>query len=179
MQQHMSILLRYSRILMVALISVMLLGGAGCKSKKKAAEAAAAAEEKARIEREMEEKRRAEETARRRAEEERLAAERARAEASENTPEKKLANYFDAIASGSDASANRNIQEALGMFASPETPVLIIISEENGQKDYDRPTTIEQYLNYLKDTNKNMNRVFEVSYDAAGKINALELTKDY
>ncbi len=172
----MSILQRYSRILMVAMISVLLLGGAGCKSKKKAAEAAAA--EQARIEREMEEKRRAEEEARRKAEEERLAAERARAEAAENTPEKRLERYFDAIASGNDASANRNIQEAMQMFASPETPVLIIISEENGQKDYDRPTTIQEYLNYLKDTNNNMNRIFEVSYDAAGKITALELMKD-
>lgn len=178
MPQHTTQLLRYSRVLMVALISVLLLGGAGCKSKKKAAEAAAAAEEKARIEREMEESRRAEEQARRKAEEERLAAERARAEAAENTPEKRLERYFDAISSGNDGSANRNIQEAMQMFASPETPVLIIISEEGGVKDYDRPTTIEQYLNYLKDTDTNMNRIFEVSYDAAGKITALELIKD-
>jgi hypothetical protein len=33
------------------------------------------------------------------------------------------------------------------MFASPETPVLIVISESHGQKDYDRPTTIKDYFN--------------------------------
>jgi hypothetical protein len=164
---------------MLGVIAVALLGGSGCKSKKKAAEAAAAAEEKARIEREMEEKRRAEaeEAARRKAEEDRLAAERARAAAAENSPEKRLEKYFDAIASGT-GSDSRNMQEAMSLFASPETPVLIVISEEGGQKDYDRPTTIKEYLNYLKDTKNNVNRIFEVKYDAAGKITELELIKE-
>ncbi len=163
---------------MLGIIAVALLGGSGCKSKKKAAEAAAAAEEKARIEREMEAQRRAEEeAARRKAEEERLAAERARAAAAENSPERRLEKYFDAIASGT-GSSNKNIQEAMSLFASPETPVLIVISEEGGQKDYDRPTTIQEYLNYIKDTKNNNNRIFEVKYDAAGKITELELIKE-
>ncbi len=181
MQSLIKSLSRTSRLIMMVIIAVMLVGGAGCKSKKKAAEAAAAAAEKERLEQEMAEKQRAEEEARRKAEEERLAAERARAERERaNSPENQLNNYFKAIAgSGNTTSANRSIQEALGMFASPETPVLIVISQEGDQKDYDEPTTISKYLNYLKDTGNNMNRIQEIEYDSAGKITVLELVKDY
>ena len=63
------------------------------------------------------------------------------------------------------------------MFASDETPVLIVISESGGIKDYDRPTTIKQYLEYLKDTGKNVNRIGNIQYDSAGKITELELIK--
>ena len=87
---------------------------------------------------------------------ERLAAEKKAAELKareETAPETaRLNTYFASIANSSNAtSANKSITEALAMFASPSTPVLIVISEEDGQKDYDRPTTIEKYLNYLKD----------------------------
>ena len=177
MHSKRSLIQRSLRFVILAFVAAALLGGTGCKSKKKAAEAARAAEEKARIEREMEEKRLAEEeAARRRAEEERLAVERERAAAAENSPERRLARYFDAIASGRSSAAT--MQEAMSMFASPETPVLIVISEVNGQKDYDRPTNIREYLNYLKDTGNNVNRVFEVKYDSAGKITELELIKE-
>lgn len=170
---------RAPKLFMMAFIAVMLVAGSGCKSKKKAAEAAAAAEEKARIEQEMQAKRQAEEAARRKAEEERLAAERAKADAA-NSPENKLENYFNAIAgSGTTTSANRSIQEALSMFSGPDAPVLIVISQEGQQKDYDRPTTIKEYLNYLKDTGKSMNKIGDIQYDAAGKITALELVKEY
>jgi len=171
-----SFIQRSFRYIMLALLAAALLGGAGCKSKKKAAEAAAAAEERARLEQEMEAQRRAEEEARRKAEEERLAAERARAEAAENSPERRLDRYFDAIAASGSSSSMR---EAMSMFASPETPVLIVISEENGVKDYDRPTTISEYLNYLKDTKNNSNKIGEVKYDSSGKITELELIKEY
>ncbi len=180
MQSIIQSLSRTSRLTMMVIIAVMLVGGAGCKSKKKAAEAAAAEAEKARIEQEMAAKQRAEEEARRKAEEERLAAERARAERERaNSPENKLNNYFSAIAgAGNTTSANRTIQEAMSMFASGETPVLIVISQEGDQKDYDEPTTITKYLNYLKDTGNNSNRIQEIEYDAAGKITVLELVKD-
>ncbi len=181
MQSLFKSLSRVSRLAILVIISAALLGGAGCKSKKKAAEAAAAAAEKERLEQEMAERQRAEEEARRKAEEERLAAERARAERERaNSPENRLNNYFQAIANaGSGTSANRSIQEALGLFASPDTPVLIIISQEGGQKDYDEPTTINKYLNYLKDTGNNANRIQEIEYDSAGKITVLELVKAY
>jgi hypothetical protein len=75
-------------------------------------------------------------------------------------------------------SANNTINEALALFASPQTPVLIIISESNGQKDYDRPTTIISYLNYLKDQKKNANKIEKLQFDNAGKITEVELRKN-
>ena len=79
-------------------------------------------------------------------------------------------------ASSIDA-ANQKIGEALKLFASPDTPVLIVIHEENGMKDYDEPTTARRYLEYLKDQKKNLNEIGEVEYDANGKIKLLELIK--
>ncbi|MFO7258464.1 MAG: nucleoid-structuring protein H-NS [Bacteroidota bacterium] len=166
-----------SRLIVMTMIIGMVAVGSGCKSKKKAMEAAAA--EKARLEQEAELKRQQEEAARREAEERarREAEERARAEAA--APRAKLEQYFSTIAanSGNVASANRSISEALTLFASDETPVLIVISESGGIKDYDRPTTIKQYLEYLKDTGKNVNRIGNIQYDSAGKITELELIK--
>lgn len=165
-----------SRLIVMSMIIAMVAVGSGCKSKKKAMEAAAA--EKARLEQEAETKRQQEEAARREAEERarREAEERARAEAA--APRAKLEQYFSTIASSSNvASANRSISEALTLFASDETPVLIVISESGGTKDYDRPTTIKQYLEYLKDTRKNANRIGNIQYDNAGKITELELIK--
>jgi hypothetical protein len=152
----------------------------GCKSKKKAMEA-----EKARMEQEAALKKKQEEeaaAAKRAAEENaRLEAEAREREARElaNAPTNKLNNYFDAIANaGSAASANSSINEALGMFSSAETPVLIVISEEDGKKDYDEPTNIKKYLEYLKDQKKNMNKISNLQFDSAGKITEVELTKN-
>jgi hypothetical protein len=148
----------------------------GCKSKKKAMEA-----EKARMEQEAAlKKKQEEEAAAKKAAEEkaRLEAEAREREARElaNAPTNKLNNYFDAIANaGSAASANSSINEALGMFSSAETPVLIVISEEDGKKDYDEPTTIKRYLEYLKDQKKNMNKISDLKFDSAGKITEVEL----
>jgi hypothetical protein len=90
-----------------------------------------------------------------------------------------LNQYFSAIASSGNANAaNSSINEALTLFASPETPVLIVISEEGGQKDYDRPTTIREYLNYLKDQKKNMNSISNLQIDNSGKITEVELRKN-
>ena len=151
----------------------------GCKSKKKAAEAARAAEERARMEQEAnlrkeeeQKKKEAEEAARREAE-------ARQQEMMANAPKAKLNQYFESIAgSGNVASANSSINEALTLFASPDTPVLIVISEEGGQKDYDRPTTIREYLNYLKDTRNNANSISDLQFDASGKITELELRKN-
>lgn len=167
---------------LIMLVFVVLLSVVGCKSKKKAMEASAAAE-KARIEQEAAAKKQQEEAAARaKAEEERAkreAEERERANAKAGTPAVRLGEYFDAISnSGNTASANSSINEALALFASPDTPVLIVIAESGGQKDYDRPTTIKNYLNYLKDQKKNINKISDVKYDASGKITELELKKN-
>ena len=92
-----------------------------------------------------------------------------------------LGDYFAMITGASSIdAANQKINDALKLFASPETPVLIVIHEENGEKDYDEPTTAKRYLEYLKDQKKNLNSIGEIEYDANGKIKLLELIKkDY
>ena len=172
---------KFSRSLALPLVVLMLVAGAGCKSKKKAMEAAAAAEkqrmeqEAATKEREAEARRKQEEAA----ELDRQRKEREAAEARASEPYSRLDGYFNAIANATNsASANSSIQEALGLFASEDTPVLIVISESNGTKDYDRPTTIRAYLNYLKDVKKNANRIGKLHFDNSNKIVEVELVKE-
>ena len=116
--------------------------------------------------------------------EKKLARERAQKEEEErNKQEAQNANTtlernFATIAqSGSVSQANRTINETLGLFESPNVPVLIIINQSAGFNDYDRPTTIEKYLNYVKDQKKAAEKVHEIKYNANGKINELELIK--
>lgn len=164
-----------SKLLMFTLLVVLMAIGGGCKSKKKAAEAAAAAE-RARIEQEAALKRQQEEEARK-AREAEEAARRAAEEAKKN-PQSKLEQYFRSIASASnEASATASINEALTMFGSPDTPVLIVIYEAAGQKDYDRPTTIKNYLYYLKDQKKQADKIGDLKFDSSGKITEVELVK--
>jgi len=89
-----------------------------------------------------------------------------------------LENYFNAIANASNLqSANNTIREALGMFSNQNIPVLIVIHEESGRKDFDEPTTIDRYLNYLKDTKKNLNFISDIRMDGSGKVTELELRR--
>lgn len=173
----MNVIRNSSRVVMWLL--VLMICFTGCKSKKKAAEAARAAEERARIEQEAN-LRKDEEQRKREAEEAaKKDAEARQREMMANAPKAKLNQYFESIASsGNVASANANINEALSLFASPDTPVLIVISEQGGQKDYDRPTTIKEYLNYLKDTKNNANSISNLQLDSSGKITEVELTKN-
>lgn len=109
---------------------------------------------------------------------EREAASAEEAPAMDSPAEEGLGTLFGRIASsGSSANANQLIEEGLNMFSSPDTPVLIIISESGGMKDYDEPTTIERYLNYLKDHQISPNQVYQVKKDDRGKISELELIK--
>lgn len=165
-----------TRLIIMTLIIGMVAVGSGCKSKKKAMEAAAA--EKARLEQEAELRRQKDEEARREAEERAKREADAKAKAEAAAPRQKLEQLFGEIANSSNAaSANRSISEALTLFASDETPVLIVISESGGMKDYDRPTTIKQYLEYLKDTKNNMNAISNLQFDSSGKITEVELKK--
>ena len=120
------------------------------------------------------EKKLARERAQKEEEERRAAEEREKANAADVV----LGRNFNSIANaGSASQANRVIDETLGMFESPNTPVLIIIKQNQGFNDYDRPTTIEKYLNYLKDQKKAAEKVHDIKYNANGKINELELIK--
>src|SRR5688572_19631125 len=119
-----------SKLMIVALMLIVMAMGSGCKSKKKAMEAEAAAE-RARMEQEAAAQRQREEDERKRKEAGELA--KRDAESKKQAPSQKLDTYFSAIANSSNVnSANNTISEALSLFATPEAPVLIIISEENG-----------------------------------------------
>jgi hypothetical protein len=166
-------------VLLLTVVILMAAGG-GCKSKKKAMEAEAAAN-KAKMEQEAALKKQKEEEELRRkaaAEAEENARREAEANAKKTEPYSKLEQYFNAIGgAGSVASANSSINEALTLFSSGDAPVLIVISESGGQKDYDRPTTIKDYLNYLKDQKKRADKIGNLQFDSSGKITEVELIK--
>jgi hypothetical protein len=109
---------------------------------------------------------------------ERLKREREEQMQADAADQKSLDHYFNAIAGATNlATANRNIQDALNLFASESTPVLVIIHRSGDIIDYDEPTTIKKYLEYLKDKKANLNAIENVVYDANGKITELELIK--
>lgn len=87
-------------------------------------------------------------------------------------------DYFSQIASSGDvASANAKIAEAMKLYANKDVPVLIIISQADGIVDYDKPTTIENYLNFVKDQKSYSNKIHSVKFDEYGQITELELIK--
>lgn len=89
-----------------------------------------------------------------------------------------LNDYFTRIIGAANATeANNYITQALQLFASPETPVLIALGVFDEEKDYDKPTTIKKYLEYLKDQKKNLNTIDNIKYDNSGKIMELELMR--
>lgn len=113
----------------------------------------------------------------RKAEEERL---RKEEEARLKAEQSKYDTYnqqFKNIAQGTSLNAsNAEIALTLEKFESPDAPVLIIISEENGIKDYDKPTTAERFLNYLKDRKEYNYEVISIERNSSsGKISLLEL----
>ncbi len=171
---------KISRLGIFVLIATVLVMSS-CKSKKlaqQAAQAKAQQEEALRKQKEEEQKKKEAEEKARKEEQERLAREAKSKAVPTLTGSAKLEQYFNAIANASNATAaNNSINEALTMFSSEQTPVLIVISEDGGEKDYDKPTNIKAYLNYLKDQKKNINRVSNTVLDGAGKIKELELTK--
>ncbi len=89
-------------------------------------------------------------------------------------------NFNEIVAAGQrgDVSrANQLISETLNYFNSPNAVVLIIVYQEGDVTDYDEPTTISKYLNYLKDVKVNHNSIYKMTRDDAGKIKELELIK--
>lgn len=116
--------------------------------------------------------------AKRKAEEEHL---RKNEEAKKRAEQSQYAVYnraFEKIADAGDInSANALIDEALQRFATPDVPVLIIISQTNGINDYDRPTTASRFLNYLKDQGNYGYRVATLKKNSLGKITEMELLK--
>ena len=99
----------------------------------------------------------------------------------ETTLKARLESSFQAIVdasrAGNTSMANSLISSALNYFSSQEVPVLVIISREGNIVDYDKPTTIGKYLNFLKDQKDNRNAVDSYQLDNAGKIKELDLIK--
>ena len=94
------------------------------------------------------------------------------------TLEDQLSDLFGSIVQAPNAdAANSSINGGLDMFSSPEVPVLIIISKSGDLKDYDQPTTIGRYLDYLKDHKTTNNVVYDLKKDSNGKITELELIR--
>jgi len=54
-----------------------------------------------------------------------------------------------------------------------------VINESGGTVDYDEPTTIRKYLEYLKDQKRNNAEVRNLVLDNNGKITEVELVKKY
>ncbi len=109
---------------------------------------------------------------------EKLAREREEKLRREGSEQKGLDDYFSLIANSTNlATSNRYVNEAIKLFASEDTPVLIIVSKSGNVVDYDRPTTIRRYLEYIKDQKVSRNKIENVVYDANGKITELELIK--
>ena len=87
-------------------------------------------------------------------------------------------DYFYQIARTDDVTAaNAKISEAMKLYADKDVPVLIIISQADGIIDYDKPTTIENYLNFVKDQKSYSNKIHNVKFDEYGQITELELIK--
>ncbi len=101
---------------------------------------------------------------------------------STNLPLKtQLWNGFQAIADAAKAGnlnqADNTIKNTLQYFTSPDATVLIIISKEDGIVDYDKPTTIGRYLQFIKDQKSNRNAIESFLLDGSGKIKELDLIK--
>ncbi|MGE5425089.1 MAG: hypothetical protein ACM3N9_06975 [Syntrophothermus sp.] len=101
---------------------------------------------------------------------------------SANVPLKQqLENSFQGIAdagkSGNLSQAQSIAKSTLNLFSSDDATVLIIISREGSMVDYDKPTTIRRYLDFLRDQKANRNAVDSYQLDANGKIKELDLIK--
>jgi len=92
-----------------------------------------------------------------------------------------LENAFVSIAnsakSGNLTQADNTITKTLQLFSSDDATVLIIISREGSMVDYDKPTTIRRYLNFLRDTKASKNDIDAIMTDSDGKIKGLDLIK--
>ena len=117
-------------------------------------------------------KRAAIEEARRKKEEE----EKKKVEEIKLAVDEQLDLYLQQIAKASTAAeANGIITKVLDMFASKTADVLIIIEKDGDMVDYDKPTNITEYLNYVKDSKLYNKKVEALEMDGNGKIKLLEL----
>ncbi len=84
-------------------------------------------------------------------------------------------NFSKIMQASSYAQADAVIKETLEKFVSPDAPVLIILFENGDDKDYDKPTTIKDYLNYLKLQKKSNASISKLYFDDKHKIKSMDL----
>jgi hypothetical protein len=93
----------------------------------------------------------------------------------------KLENSFQGVADASKAGNSSQVmsltKSTLQLFSSEDAPVLIIISREGSIVDYDKPTNIKRYLEFLRDQKVNRNAVDAFELDGSGKVKSLDLIK--
>lgn len=94
------------------------------------------------------------------------------------TKEQQLDKYMDDILAAPNADeANKVIDQALEMFTSPDALLLKIVYKKGTTVDYDKPTTINEYLHYVKDQKQHVHRVDKLILSDDGKIKEIELIK--
>ena len=86
-------------------------------------------------------------------------------------------SFYQVIRAMDVDQANEKISDALKLYASEDVPVLIIIHQDGDITDYDKPTTIKEYLHFVKDQKKYDNKIHSVKFDGYGQITELELIK--
>jgi len=92
-----------------------------------------------------------------------------------NQIENAFQGIADASKSGNSSQVMSLTRSTLQLFSSDDAPVLIIISREG--PDYDKPTNIKLYLEFLRDQKASRNAVDSYMFDSEGKIKELDLIK--
>ena len=92
-----------------------------------------------------------------------------------------LENAFQGIAAASKMGNTSQVMSlthsTLQLFSGDDATVLIIISKEGSIIDYDKPTTIKRYLEFVRDQKASRNAVDSYQLDGDGKIKELDLIK--
>lgn len=89
-----------------------------------------------------------------------------------------LENYFQEFSELSlteQQKRQQHIEYGMKYFERNDTPVLIVVNTVRDKKVYDEPTTIVDYLDYLKYTRKNPHTINNFELNDSGKISKLEL----
>lgn len=111
------------------------------------------------------------------AEAERLASEQAKIDQERIQMEARQRAINNAFANIARTGSQSDINATMDMFSNGDVPVLIVISESGGQKDYEKPTNIRLYMDHLRDTRSVEERVTKIWFDDAGKIREVEMAK--
>lgn len=82
---------------------------------------------------------------------------------------------FSELSLSEHEKRQRHIDYGMKYFQDNETPVLIVVNLMKDRKVYDQPTTIVNYLDYLKYTRKNPHTINNFELNDDGKISKLEL----